>query len=75
MSVYSCIFSQQSFVQQSLTRDCRQIPKLSKIYFSVECFTADILRYFSTNVKIWLLGGRLGSRDHIEAFRDFLEIS
>ena len=34
--------------------------KLSKIGFSVECFTAYFLRVSNENVKIWLVGGRLG---------------
>ena len=28
----------------------------------MECFTADFLRVFNENVKIWLLGVRLGTR-------------
>ena len=36
--------------------------KLRKTCFSMECFTAGFSRIFSTYVKIWLLGGRLGPR-------------
>ena len=61
----------QIFVAQSLTKDCRQTKKLSKIYFSVECFKADFSRYFSTNVKIWLLGGGLCAGHHIQVFQGF----
>ena len=45
--------------------------KLSKTVFSMECFTADFLRFFPENVKIWLLGGRLGTRHQIQAFQGF----
>ena len=38
-----------------------KLTKLSNIDFSVECFTADILRDFTKNVKIWLLGGWLST--------------
>ena len=37
----------------------------------MECFTADFLRVFNENVKIWLLSGRLGTRHRIEAFEGF----
>ena len=30
--------------------------QLSKMFFSMECFLADSLRFFSTNVKIWSAG-------------------
>ena len=39
--------------------------KLSKIGFFVECFTAYFLRVSNENVKIWLVGGRLGIRHKI----------
>ena len=45
--------------------------KLSKIGFSVECFTADFLQFFTKNVKIWVLIGRLGTRYQIQAFQGF----
>ena len=45
--------------------------KLSKTCFYVECFTADLLQFFSTNVNIYLLGCRLGTRDQILAFQGF----
>ena len=37
----------------------------------MECFTADFLRVLLKNVKIWLLGGRLGARYQIQAFQEF----
>ena len=45
--------------------------KLSKVGFSVECFTADILQFLPKNVTIWLLVGRLGTRHQIQAFQQF----
>ena len=36
----------------------------------MECFTADFLRVFNKNVKIWLLGVRLGTRHQIQAFQE-----
>ena len=30
--------------------------QLSKMFFSMECFLADSLRFFSTNVKVWSAG-------------------
>ena len=39
--------------------------KLSKIGFFMECFTADFLQFLSKKVKIWLFGGRLGTRHQI----------
>ena len=45
--------------------------KLSKIGFSMEWFTADFLQFFTKNVKIWLLVGRLGTRHQIQAFQGF----
>ena len=44
--------------------------KLSKIGFSMKCFTADFPQYFSTEVNTCLLADRLATH-----FRDFLEIS
>ena len=44
--------------------------KLSKIGFSMKCFTADFPQYFSTEVNICLLADQLATH-----FRDFLEIS
>ena len=37
----------------------------------MECFIADISRFFSANVKTCLLGGRLGTRHQIQAFQEF----
>ena len=44
---------------------------LSKMGSSMECFTADFLRFLPKNVTIWLLVGRLGTRHQIEAFQRF----
>ena len=41
--------------------------KFGKIWISRKCFTAD----FSTNIKICLLGGRLGTRHQILTFQGF----
>ena len=45
--------------------------KLGKKGFCIECFTAEFLRVFNKNVKSWLLGVRLGTCYHIEAFQEF----
>ena len=37
----------------------------------MEWFAADFLQFFSKNVKIWLLVGRLGTRHQIQAFQGF----
>ena len=39
-----------------------RFPKLSKIGFSMKCFTAAFSRFSGTNVNMFLLGGRLGAR-------------
>ena len=56
---------------QSLTKGWSQFTKLSQIGFSVECFTADFLQFFTKKRQIWLLGGRLGTRHQIQAFPAF----
>ena len=48
-----------------------KLTKLSEIGFSMEWFTADFLQFFTKNVKIWLLVGRLGTRHQIQAFQGF----
>ena len=48
-----------------------KLTKLSKIGFSMEWFTADFLQFFTKNVKIWLLVGRLSTRHQIQAFQGF----
>ena len=35
----------------------------------MECFTADFLQFLPKNVKIWLLGGRLGTCNQTQAFQ------
>ena len=45
--------------------------KLSKIGFSVECFTADFLENFQRKVTAWLLGGCLGTPNQIQTFEMF----
>ena len=37
----------------------------------MECFTADFLRVFNENVKVWLLGVRLDTGQQIQAFQGF----
>ena len=39
------------------------------LVLSMECFAAAYLRIFTENVKIWLLGRRLGTRHQIQAFQ------
>ena len=39
--------------------------------FSVECFTAYFLRFVPENLKIWVLGSRLGTCYQIQAFQSF----
>ena len=46
--------------------------KPSKIGFSMKCFTADFLQFLTKSVKTRLLGGRLGTRNEVQAFSDFL---
>ena len=47
--------------------------KLRKTCFSMECFTAGFSRIFSTCVKVWLLGGRLGPRfPKTKSFNSFI---
>ena len=45
--------------------------KLSKVGFSMECFTADFLQFLSTTVKICLLGGRLDTCHQFQALQGF----
>ena len=47
------------------------LTKLTKIFFPMECFTAQFSQRFSTNVKIRLLDERLGTRHQIQAFQRF----
>ena len=56
--------------------------KSSKIGFSMECFTAGFLQFFTKNIKIWLLNGwlgthhqMLGTHHQILIIKDFLEVS
>ena len=44
--------------------------KFSKIGFS-DCFTAIFCDFLPKNVKIWLLGGRLGTLHQMQAFQRF----
>ena len=37
----------------------------------MECFTAEFLQFLLKNVKIWLLGGRQGTRHQTKAFEEF----
>ena len=56
---------------QSGQKVAYKFTKLSEIGFCMECFGADFSRVFNENVKIWLLGVRLGTRNQIQAFQGF----
>ena len=45
--------------------------KLSKIRFSLECFTADFLQVSSTTIKIYLLRDRLGTHHQFQKIHKF----
>ena len=45
--------------------------KLSKIGFSMDCFTADFLRLFTEKCQNLALGGRLGTCHQNQAFQGF----
>ena len=45
--------------------------KLSKKGFSMECFTADFCNFLPITIKIWLLGGWLGTHHQIQAIQGF----
>ena len=47
---------------QTWTIGCRQIHKISKKGYSLECFTVSFYNFLQQSVKIWLWGGRLGNR-------------
>lgn len=46
-----------------------KFPKLSKIGFSIEYFTADFLKFSWTNLKTWLLGVQLGTCHQFQNFQ------
>ena len=49
-----------------------KLTKLSKIDFSVECFTAYFFfDFLPKNVKVWHLEGWVGTRHQIQVFQDF----
>ena len=48
-----------------------KLMKLSKIGFSMECFTADFLQFFSATVKICLWDSRLGNCHQFKACQRF----
>ena len=48
-----------------------KLTKLSKIGFSMECFTADFLRFFTEKRQNLALVGQLGTRHQIQAFQGF----
>ena len=50
--VWAELETKMFFLKQSRTKYCRQIHKIKKIGFSVECFIADFLQYFCKNIKI-----------------------
>ena len=45
--------------------------KLCKIGFSMECFQADFLEFFTKNVKFWLLGGQPYTHHQTQVFQEF----
>ena len=45
--------------------------KLSKTGFPMECFTLIFCNFLQKTVKIWLLGGRLGTCHQIQTFQGF----
>ena len=48
-----------------------KLTKLSKIDFSMECFTADFLQDFTKIVKAWLLRGRLSTCHQFQSLQGF----
>ena len=54
---------------QSLTKNRDKSIKLSKIGFSMECFTADFLKLFTKKRQNLFFGGRLGTCHQTEAFQ------
>ena len=48
-----------------------KLTKLSKIGFSMECFTAGFLRFFTKTSQNLAFVGRLGTRHQIQAFQGF----
>ena len=49
--------------------------KLSKLGFSMECFTADFLQFFAKKRQNVAFGWTVGYQIKSTHFRDFLEIS
>ena len=61
---------------QSWTKVADKLMKLSKIGFSMQCFTADFLQFFTKKISkfgFWLDGWVLAIKS--KNFEDFLEIS
>ena len=46
-----------------------KVTKLFKIGFSMKCFRAEFLQFCSTDFKISLAGGRVGTRHQVQAFQ------
>ena len=63
-----CIFCTQTYNLAQKIVD--KFTKLSKICFSMECFS-DTFSVFRLDVKICLLGERLGTHREIQAFEGF----
>ena len=59
-----------SFPRQSWTKIVDNFTKLSKICFSMICFTANFWKFFSTYAKSYLSDGRLGTLYQIQAFQE-----
>ena len=55
---------QKLFLQTKFTN-------LSKIGFSLECFTVNFWQFYSKIIKSRFLGGRLGNCNEVEAFQGF----
>ena len=56
---------------QSWTKGCKQISDIKQKRFLYGISCGWFLRVFNENVKIWLLGVRLGARHQIHAFQEF----
>ena len=66
------LFFQETKSDCNLGQNVRdKFTKSSKIGFSMECFTLIFCDFLPKSVKIWLLGGWLGTRHQIQAFRGF----
>ena len=60
-----------SFPRQSWTKIVDNFTKVSKICFSIECFTANFWRFFCTYVKSYFSDGQLGTPRQIQGFQEY----